>query len=123
VLRLAREKGKISMIFDQVGTPTYAYDLAKAVLDMLPAVRRKRKEIYHYANEGVASWYDFSRAVCEMAGVACVIQPIETKEYPTPARRPQYSVLNKSKIKKDFSLDIPYWRDSLKICIGKMKGK
>lgn len=123
VLRLAREKGKINMIFDQVGTPTYAHDLAKTVLEMLPNIKRKRKETYHFSNEGVASWYDFSKAVCEIAGVACIILPIETKDYPTPARRPRYSVLNKSKIKKDFSLEIPYWRDSLKLCMVRLKGK
>lgn len=122
VLRLAREKGKIGMIYDQTGTPTYAADLAKAVLDILPKMKREKKEIYHYADEGVASWYDFAKAVCELSQTACVVRPIETREYPTPAKRPSYSVLNKAKIKSEFGLDIPYWRDSLKICLAKMKG-
>lgn len=123
VLRLAREKGKIGMIFDQTGTPTYAHDLARAVLEILPKVKRGKKEIYNYSNEGVASWYDFAKAVCEMAAIACIIQPIVTAEYPTPARRPRYSVLNKAKIKKEFSIEIPYWRDSLKLCVARLKGK
>jgi dTDP-4-dehydrorhamnose reductase len=122
VLRLAREKGKIGMIFDQVGTPTYAADLAKAILEALSKLQKGKKEIYQFSNEGVASWYDFAKAVCEIGGVACVVHPIETREYPTPAMRPKYSVMNKAKFKKEFGQEIPYWRDSLKLCLSKLKG-
>ena len=117
MLRLGKEKEQLGVIFDQVGTPTYAKDLAKAVLDIIPQVANSTVAIYHYSNEGVLSWYDFAKEIMRMAKRECQINPIETKEYPTPAQRPHYSLLNKAKIKKEFDITIPYWKDSLDECL------
>ena len=117
MLRLAKERDSLGVIFDQVGTPTYARDLVKAILDTLPQVNNKTVEIYHYSNEGVLSWYDFAKEIMRMAKLDCQINPIETKEYPTPAQRPHYSLLNKSKIKNTYNISIPYWKDSLDKCL------
>lgn len=113
MLRLGQERDELGVIFDQIGTPTYARDLAKAVLTILPQLTNENVEIYHYSNEGVCSWYDFAKAIFELSKVSCKVKAIETKEYPTPATRPHYSLLNKAKIKTTFSMTIPYWRDSL----------
>lgn len=121
MLRLGKEKESLGVIFDQVGTPTYARDLACAILEILPRVANENVEIYHYSNEGVLSWYDFAKEIMRMAKLKCHINPIETKEYPTPAQRPHYSLLNKSKIKREFGITIPYWKDSLDACLTKMK--
>ena len=125
MLRLGNEKENLGVIFDQVGTPTYARDLAKTSLEILhgftSANINKNGNLYHYSNEGVASWYDFAIAAMELASINCQVHPIQTKDYPTKAKRPQYSVLNKSKVKADFKIEIPYWRDSLKDCIEKIK--
>jgi len=125
MLRLGNEKENLGIIFDQVGTPTYARDLAKTCLEILCGDSSedisKNGSLYHYSNEGVASWYDFAISIMELAGKNCKVNPIQTKDYPTLAKRPQYSVLNKSKIKTDFEIEIPYWRDSLKECIEKIK--
>lgn len=125
MLRLGNEKENLGVIFDQVGTPTYARDLAKTCLDILlyesSANISTKGKIYHYSNEGVSSWYDFASAIMELGSIDCKVRPIETKDYPTPAKRPHYSVLNKSKIKTDFNIQIPYWRDSLAKCIEKLK--
>ena len=125
MLRLGKEKESLGVIFDQVGTPTYARDLAKTCLEILTGVNAlkisKNGNLYHYSNEGVASWYDFAISIMELGGVNCKVKPIQTKDYPTLAKRPQYSVFNKSKIKTDFKIEIPYWRDSLKDCIKKIK--
>ena len=125
MLRLGSEKENLGVIFDQVGTPTYARDLAKTCLEILTGVNSakisKNGSLYHYSNEGAASWYDFAISIMELGGKNCKVNPIETKDYPTLAKRPQYSVLNKSKIKTDFDIEIPYWRDSLKDCIEKIK--
>jgi dTDP-4-dehydrorhamnose reductase len=118
VQRLAREKSSINIVCDQIGTPTYAKDLASVILKILPLFKENSREIYHFSNEGTASWYDFAVAICEFSGLKSAIIPIETKDYPTPAKRPAFSVLNKAKIKRDFGLSTPYWRDSLKECIG-----
>jgi dTDP-4-dehydrorhamnose reductase len=120
------EKGKTSkelkVVFDQIGSPTYAGDLAKAVLDILPKVPSKiRTEIYNFANEGVASWYDLAQAIVEIKKFDCKIEPVLSKDYPTDAQRPFYTVLNKSRIKKDFGITIPYWRSSLEKCLEKLK--
>lgn len=124
MLRLGKERDSLGVIFDQVGTPTYARDLAKTILDILPKIINDKVEIYHYSNEGVLSWYDFAKEIMKMAKIHCKINPIETKEYPTPATRPHYSLLNKSKIKEDFGIIIPYWKDSLDECLQNMaKGK
>jgi dTDP-4-dehydrorhamnose reductase len=117
MLRLGKERDSLGVIFDQIGTPTYARDLAKAVLEILPNVHNNQVEIYHYSNEGVLSWYDFAKEIMRMAKIDCTINPIETKEYPTPATRPHYSLLNKAKIKKEFNMTIPYWKDSLDNCL------
>lgn len=118
MLRLGHERESLGVIFDQVGTPTYARDLAKVILDILPNIQNESPEIYHYSNEGTASWYDFAKAIFELSGVECQINPITTDQYPTPASRPHYSLLNKTKIKNTFNLSIPYWRDSLKECLN-----
>lgn len=120
MLRLGKEKDQLGVIFDQVGTPTYARDLAKAILEIIPQLNNENVEIYHYSNEGVLSWYDFAKEIMRMAKYECHIKAIETKEYPTPATRPHYSLLNKSKIKKTFNIAIPYWKDSLDECLRKM---
>lgn len=125
MLKLGNERDELGVIFDQVGTPTNASDLAKICLnilsdDSLANISTKGK-IYHYSNEGIASWYDFAKAIMELGSLDCKVRPIETKDYPTPAKRPHYSVLNKSKIKTDFNIEIPYWRDSLEKCIEKLK--
>jgi dTDP-4-dehydrorhamnose reductase len=117
MLRLGKERDSIGVIFDQVGTPTYARDLARAILEILPNIKNEKVELYHYSNEGVLSWYDFAKEIMRMAKLNCQINPIETKEYPTPCARPHYSLLNKSKIKKEFTLNIPYWKDSLDECL------
>ena len=124
MLRLGNERDELGVIFDQVGTPTNASDLAKTCLDILAYSKEtninSKGNLYHFSNEGVASWYDFSIAIMTLGKVNCHVKPIETKEYPTPAKRPHFSVLNKSKIKNNFKIDIPYWRDSLAKCILKL---
>lgn len=123
MLRLGCERDSLGVIYDQVGTPTYARDLAKAILDILPNIKSNKVEIYNYSNEGVLSWYDFAKAIMKLSNTKCHINPIETKDYPTPASRPHYSLLNKSKIKEEFKIIIPYWRDSLKECLELLKEK
>ena len=120
MLRLGKERDELNVIYDQVGTPTYAKDLARAILEIIPKIDNKKVEIYHYSNNGVLSWYDFAKEIMRMAKIDCQINPIETKEYPTPASRPNYSLLNKSKIIKQFDLSIPYWKDSLNECLKVM---
>ncbi len=117
MLRFGKEKDELGVIFDQIGTPTYARDLAKTILDIIPKINNDKIEIYNYSNEGVLSWYDFSKEIMKMAKIDCKINPIETFQYPTPASRPHYSLLNKSKIKKEFDIVIPYWKDSLVECL------
>ena len=124
MLRLGNFKESIQVVYDQIGTPTYAKDLAKTCLDILSNAGStnisKKGNLYHYSNEGVASWYDFARAIMEISNIDCNIIPIETKDYPTQAIRPLYSVLDKSKITSDFKVTIPHWRDSLTNCIKKI---
>jgi len=125
MLRLGQEREMLKVVFDQTGTPTYAEDLAKAVFIIMETWKTNPADclpgIYHYSNEGVASWYDFAKAIFETAGVACKTVPVLSDEFPTAAQRPHYSVLNKSKIKAIFNLEIPYWKDSLKNCIHKLQ--
>ena len=125
MMRLGNEREVLGVVFDQVGTPTYAKDLAVVCLNILFKKEQINQygNLYHYSNEGVASWYDFSLAIMQLANIDCKVKPIETKEYPTPAKRPFYSVLNKSKIKSDFQIEIPFWRDSLNSCIRKLQKK
>jgi len=120
MIKLGSERDVLNVIFDQVGTPTYAADLAVAILQILQADQFV-SGIYHYSNEGVCSWYDFTKKIHKLAGVSCHVKPIETKDYPTRTPRPHYSVLNKSKIKTVYGIEIPYWEDSLGICISKLK--
>lgn len=118
--RLGSEREQLNVIADQVGTPTYAHDLAEAILSILSKIEKGKnyEEIYHFSNEGVCSWYDFADAIMEISKLNCAVSPIETHEYPTPAQRPAYSVLCKSKIKNDWGIEIPHWRASLKKCIN-----
>ena len=120
MLRLGKEKTELGVIFDQVGTPTYAAHLAMAILDIIPKLNNPKVEIYNYSNEGVLSWYDFAKEIMKMAKLNCKINPIETFQYPTPAKRPHFSLLNKSKIKSTFNIEIPYWKDGLDECLRKM---
>ena len=116
MLRLGQERDKLNVIFDQVGTPTYAADLAVALLSIL-AAGKPAAGIYHYSNEGVCSWYDFTRSIHRLAGISCNLVPIESKEYPVRTPRPHFSVLNKAKIKQTYGTEIPHWEDSLEKCI------
>ncbi|HPE76674.1 MAG TPA: dTDP-4-dehydrorhamnose reductase [Draconibacterium sp.] len=124
MLRLAGERDKLNVVFDQVGTPTNAADLAGAILSIIQISEKDNGKfvpgIYHYSNEGVASWYDFAKAIFETTGVKCEVSPVLSDQFPTPAKRPNYSVLNKSKIKNTFGLTIPYWKESLTICLEKI---
>lgn len=120
ILRLCRERDSLNVIYDQVGTPTYARDLAYFILEIL-AEEKYTAGVYNYSNEGVCSWYDFAIAIRDFAGLKTNISPIETHQYPTPAARPKYSVLNKAKVKATFGITIPYWRDSLYQCVELLK--
>lgn len=119
MIRLGQEKPELGVIFDQIGTPTYAGDLAAAIMaainhGIVPG-------IYHFSNEGVISWYDFTKAIHRIAGItSCHVKPLHTTEYPTPAARPHYSVLDKTKIKQTYGIEIPYWEESLEKCIAKL---
>jgi len=119
MLRVGSERDEINVVCDQIGTPTYARDLARTILIMVDKVENHEEvHIYHYSNEGNCSWYDFAQAIFEIAQIDCKVNPINTQDYPTPAKRPSYSVLSKDKIKHAYNLKIPYWRDSLKSCIA-----
>jgi dTDP-4-dehydrorhamnose reductase len=120
MLRLGKEKEELGVIFDQVGTPTYAKDLAITILDIVPQIDNQKVEIYNYSNEGVLSWYDFAKEIMKMAKLNCKINPIETYQYPTPAKRPHFSLLNKNKIKSTFNIEIPYWKDGLDDCLRRL---
>ena len=124
ILDLGLAKKELRIVFDQLGTPTYARDLAKICLNIIcknssNKISEKRK-IYHYSNEGIASWFDFASEIIKLGTIVCKVVPILTKEFPTKAKRPHYSVLDKTNIKNDFNIEIPYWRDSLKACILKI---
>ena len=117
MIRLGKERDSLGVIFDQVGTPTYARDLARAIF---AAIRQGVVPgVYHFSNEGVCSWYDFTKAIHRLAGITtCQVNPLHTSEYPTKAKRPHYSVLDKTKIKNTYGIEVPYWEDSLKECIS-----
>ncbi len=129
MLNLTATKPKLTVVFDQTGTPTYAYDLAMVIKTLLadyanenPKNSYSKKGIYHFSNEGVCSWFDFTKKIAELAGnTACDIQPCHSDEFPSPVKRPAYSVLDKTKIKEVFGVKVPYWTDSLKVCMGNMK--
>jgi dTDP-4-dehydrorhamnose reductase len=119
MIRLGKERPELGVIFDQIGTPTYAGDLAKAIMAVVE--KGIMPGIYHFSNEGVISWYDFTKAIHRLAGITtCHVRPLHTAEYPTPANRPHYSVLDKTKIKTVYGVEIPYWEESLKDCIEKL---
>jgi len=123
MLRLGAERPSLNVVADQIGSPTYAPDLAAAILHIVQKVERGEvtrgslSGIWHYSNEGVASWYDFAQAIFDLRKLPCQVRPIETRDYPTPAQRPPFSVLNKAKIKAAFGLEIPHWRESLERCL------
>ena len=129
MLNLTSTKPELKVVFDQAGTPTYAYDLAVAIKTMVDDYAKEISEndysktgIYHFSNEGVCSWFDFTKVIAEMAGnTGCDIQPCHSNEFPSPVKRPAYSVLDKTKIKETFGLKIPYWTESLKTCINNLK--
>ena len=122
MLRLGKEKPELGVIFDQIGTPTYARDLAVAIMTAID--KGVKPGVYHFSNEGVCSWYDFTKAIHRTAGItSCRVKPLHTAEYPTPAKRPAYSVLDKTKIKETYGLDIPYWEESLVECIKLLADK
>lgn len=129
MLGLTATKPRLNVVFDQVGTPTYAYDLARAIEVVLTDYEREKPHggysktgIYHFSNEGVCSWYDFTKKIAELAGhTACDIEPCHSDEFPSPVKRPAYSVLDKTKIKQTFGIKVPYWTDSLTVCMENMK--
>lgn len=125
ILKNAAEKEFLKVVFDQVGTPTYAADLAAAIMTIVAGVIRNQKAfipgIYHYSNEGVCSWYDFACEIVSMSGSGCRVIPILSGEFPSKVKRPSYSVLDKSKIKENYGLEIPYWKDSLEKCINLLR--
>jgi dTDP-4-dehydrorhamnose reductase len=125
MLKLGKEKDSLGVIADQIGCPTYAHDLAKAIMQIILIIEKAGNKnqfwgIYHYCNEGIASWYDFAKVIFELSGIHIKLKAIDTHEYPTPAVRPAYSVMNKTKIKSTFNLSIPFWKDSLAECIKKL---
>ena len=120
MIRLGKEKPSLGVIFDQVGTPTYARDLAVAIMTAIN--KGVVPGIYHFSDEGVTSWYDFTKTIHRIAGITtCDVRPLHTSEYPTPAARPHFSVLDKTKIKQTYGIEIPYWEDSLRECVEKLK--
>jgi dTDP-4-dehydrorhamnose reductase len=125
IIRNAAEKESLKVVFDQTGTPTYAADLAGAIMNIISGVIRNQiamnSGIYNYSNEGVCSWYDFASEIIKESGLTCQVLPVLTKDYPQAAKRPAYSVLDKSKIKENYGLSIPHWRDSLIKCLKLLK--
>ncbi|MEM6725470.1 MAG: dTDP-4-dehydrorhamnose reductase [Bacteroidota bacterium] len=126
MLRLGKERSELSVVFDQIGSPTYARDLAEASLAILTQVFTEPEDttnfgLYHYSNEGVCSWYDFARRIFELTDIQCAVYPIVSTQYPTPAQRPPFSVLNKGKIKEQFNLTIPHWSLSLENCLRELE--
>lgn len=120
MLRLMKERAEINVVSDQVGAPTFAYDLAKAILDML-ASGKWEAGMYHYSNAGKISWHDFATEIKQQIGSSCIVHPIPTAQYPTPARRPHFSLLNTEKIQKVYGVLVPDWRDSLAVCIQRLQ--
>ncbi len=127
MLKLGQERESLDIISDQVGTPTYAKDLATDIMSIVQSQKFQKVDfstsIVHYSNEGVCSWYDFAKTIFELANIQCNVNAIETKDYPRPAIRPHYSVLNKAKIKQTYHLAIPYWKESLKQCLTALQSK
>ncbi len=125
MLRLGKERESLNVVFDQIGTPTYAHDLAAAILKIVGQVegaddKKALMGLYLYSNEGISTWYDFTKAIFAIKNINCKVTPIETSEYPTAAKRPPFSALNKAKIKSTFNLEIPHWQESLRKCLDKV---
>ena len=120
MLRLANERTELGVIVDQIGTPTYARDLAKLLLEIIPKLNNDNLELYHFSNKGACSWYDFAKAIFDLKEIDIKVNAIETSQYPTAAKRPFYSVLNKNKIENSFQIEIPNWRASLKECLQQL---
>jgi dTDP-4-dehydrorhamnose reductase len=128
MLRLGKERKSLGVVFDQIGTPTYARDLARAILTIVQKIENQdiiqevlyKGGVFHYSNEGVTSWYDFTKAIFQIREIDCAVLPIESSAYPTPTQRPPFSVLNKQKIKDTFQISIPHWRDSLESCLEEL---
>lgn len=118
---LTSSRESLKVVFDQVGTPTYAGDLAEAICRIIETDQLDKTGIYHFSNEGVCSWFDFAKAICEMSGNTCDIRPCHSDEFPSPVARPHFSVLDKTRIKQTFGIRIPYWTDSLKRCIEEIE--
>ncbi len=116
--RLGHEKSEINVVADQIGSPTFAGDLAEAIVTILPQMNEQNKGVYHYTNEGICSWYDFACEIMSLSGMNCKVNPIPSSAYPTKAVRPFYSVLSKEKIKSTFKINIPHWKESLKKCLS-----
>lgn len=131
MMNLTATKPQLKVVFDQCGTPTYALDLAKTIEQILDDYRQEsdanqynKTGVYHYSNEGVCSWYDFTKMIAEYNGsTACNVQPCHSNEFPSPVTRPSYSVLDKTKIKNTFGIEIPYWTESLRQCITNLKNE
>jgi dTDP-4-dehydrorhamnose reductase len=117
ITRLAKERDELGIIYDQIGSPTYAKDLARTIINICPKVEKNTHQVFHFSNEGVASWYDFAIEIAKLQNIECNIKPIETKDYPTTAPRPHYSVLSKSKIKNKFNIEIKHWKEALEECL------
>jgi len=119
--KLTAERDKLNVVFDQIGTPTYAFDLANVIFKIIEERRYDELEgVYHFSNEGVISWYDFAKEICELSSNVCDIQPCHSDEFPSKVKRPSYSVLDKTKIKNSLNITIPHWKESLKKCINKL---
>ena len=127
MMKASDKNDSLNVIFDQVGTPTYALDLAETILTIIGKIQKKTIDkseyfgIFHYSNEGIASWYDFAIEIFRISGIKCTVNPILTSDYPSPSKRPHFSVLDKSKIKSTYGISIPYWKDSLNLCIREIK--
>jgi dTDP-4-dehydrorhamnose reductase len=122
MLRLTAERDSLKVVFDQVGTPTYAADLASVIFHIIDnSLYKSHEGIYHFSNEGVCSWYDFAKEIASLGGNTCDIQPCHSDEFPSKVKRPAFSVLDKTKLKRDFNFVVPYWKDSLKTCINRLK--
>jgi dTDP-4-dehydrorhamnose reductase len=117
MIKLGDDRDKLTVIYDQIGTPTYAYDLAKTIYEIIPQLKDGENGVYNFSNEGVCSWYDFAIEIMKQKNINCEVLPIETKEYPTPAKRPHFSLLNKAKIKERFGISIRHWKDALTECL------
>ena len=121
MLRLAKEHETLNVVADQFGSPTYAHDLAKAILEILSKIKNDKVAMYHYANQGICSWYEFAKAIFKIKEIQMKVKPISTDKYPTAAKRPPYSVLDTGKMKNDFSISIPIWEQSLRACLKKIE--